>query len=865
VTDFRDTNLWATTLAPRSNTDTNSGERTRLRQAYLDFRDRAGLLAGEINRDLPDFTVHDLPHHLDALWESCDQIIGVDYSLNPAEAFVFGGAVLVHDLGLGLAAYPDGADTLEHGDAWKDGLSLVLRRRLGRVPSEEDLALSTLEDNRQARAAALRELHAVHAERLALISWRSAGEELFLLDTEDLRRAYGRIIGMIGQSHWWSTETVQSKLDLQMSPPADLPLAWTVDALKIACMLRTADACQLGARRAPRLLQAVRRPTGEAAMHWTFQQKLHKPRVAVDRLEYHAGEGFTVEEAPAWWLSLDLLRAADNELRTVDALLGDTGRQRFRVRGVANVESPPRFAAHVPPVGWEPVDASVQIGDVAGLVRKLGGEALYGATLLAPVRELLQNGIDAVRARRALEDRPDSSEGKVTVKLNETDIGWWLEVTDTGVGMSRHVLTSTLLDFGTSLWTSSEVLAELPGLAGRGFESIGRFGIGFFSAFMLGERVQVISRRFEGARQDTTVLEFQAGVGERPIVRPAVPAEQIRDGGTTVRVLLADAPHDEEGLLLSTGRRITLGQLVAGMAPASAVTLSVCSDTEGDETVVEAGDWKVIDADTLVERLGSLYWERQVSPAALRNMRPIIETDGRVVGRLAVVPFAAGSPNATVVGGLRSGQLGGMMGVLVCEALTAARDQALPVVTRDALATFAAEQATLVAALTDDTGDLLGCSEVIARLGGCTGALPVLLTAAGRLDHAGAVAWLSLRGKVVFVSHYQMPQTSGDTVLCSDVAVTDSGHMALLSGAAFSEWPEILRDDPITGDISLGAALAISEAWAMPLGEVAAQSRIRGRASRPFATIGDDAFESKHYILMTRPGAAEDASPEGPQ
>ena len=59
-----------------------------------------------------DYTVHDLSH-LDALWEMADLIVGTNFILNPAEAFVFGVAVLLHDAGMTVAAYPGGMEELE--------------------------------------------------------------------------------------------------------------------------------------------------------------------------------------------------------------------------------------------------------------------------------------------------------------------------------------------------------------------------------------------------------------------------------------------------------------------------------------------------------------------------------------------------------------------------------------------------------------------------------------------------------------------------------------------------------------------------------------------------------------------------------
>ena len=97
--------LWDHALAPRD-PDEHKEERERLRSAFVLFRERASVLALEIEKDLPGITVHDVTH-LDALWELASLIAGDGYTLNPAEAFVLGGAILLHDLGMSLAATPN--------------------------------------------------------------------------------------------------------------------------------------------------------------------------------------------------------------------------------------------------------------------------------------------------------------------------------------------------------------------------------------------------------------------------------------------------------------------------------------------------------------------------------------------------------------------------------------------------------------------------------------------------------------------------------------------------------------------------------------------------------------------------------------
>jgi hypothetical protein len=71
----------------------------RLRSSYRSVRERAAVLAARIAVDLPDFTVHDV-RHLYAVWDLADKLRG-ERRFNPLEGYVFGVALLIHDLGMG--------------------------------------------------------------------------------------------------------------------------------------------------------------------------------------------------------------------------------------------------------------------------------------------------------------------------------------------------------------------------------------------------------------------------------------------------------------------------------------------------------------------------------------------------------------------------------------------------------------------------------------------------------------------------------------------------------------------------------------------------------------------------------------------
>jgi hypothetical protein len=181
--------------------------------------------------------------------------------------------------------------------------------------------------------------------------------------------------------------------------------------------------------------------------------------LADDRLVFTADSGFNTNEISAWWLAFDTLNLVDNELRHVDNILSDNERPRLRANAVSHVDSPRAFSRVARCHGWEPVEARVQVSDVAGLVRRLGGAELYGGDKTAAFRELLVNACDAVKARQALaEYRGKAFDGRVIVTLTTDGDNQLLEVADNGIGMPPEVLTGPLLDFGRSSWLSTFAL-----------------------------------------------------------------------------------------------------------------------------------------------------------------------------------------------------------------------------------------------------------------------------------------------------------------------------------------------------------------------------------------------------------------------
>ena len=188
---YERTRAWQTALAPRAD-DPDERPRDRLRVAFRSMRDKAATLAGEIARDLPDYTVHDVTH-LDALWELVDLIGGEDLTLNPCEIFVLGGALLTHDLGMTAAAYPGGRDELRAQERWRDTVARLMRReglvhRPNQAPPEDVAARADRE--------VLRLLHADKAREIPKQRWTDRqGRDVRFMEDDDLRERFGPLIG----------------------------------------------------------------------------------------------------------------------------------------------------------------------------------------------------------------------------------------------------------------------------------------------------------------------------------------------------------------------------------------------------------------------------------------------------------------------------------------------------------------------------------------------------------------------------------------------------------------------------------------------------------------------------------------------
>lgn len=181
--------------------------------------------------------------------------------------------------------------------------------------------------------SSLRTLHSRVAETLGNIEFTNETTSVRheLLEDTTLRIHYGTIIGQIAASHNWEIEDLPLRLQNRVGAIAGLPNDWLIDPVKIACLLRCADAAQIDNQRAPDFLFALLKLRGLSRNHWLAQNKLAQPVHDPDdshAIIYSSTSPYSDKKSEAWWVAFDLVSVISKELAASSALLRDTQRRK---------------------------------------------------------------------------------------------------------------------------------------------------------------------------------------------------------------------------------------------------------------------------------------------------------------------------------------------------------------------------------------------------------------------------------------------------------------------------------------------------------------------------------------------------------
>ena len=229
------------------------------------------------------------------------------------------------------------------------------------------------------------------------------------------------------------------------------------------------------------------------------------------------------------------------------------------------------------------------------------------------LRELISNGADAadkLRFEALADNRLYESDPDLKIAISVDKAARTLTVSDNGIGMSRDEVVQNIGTIAKS--GTREFFQSLTGDQAKDARLIGQFGVGFYSSFIVADRVTLVTRRAGSPDAVRWECDMSKGSGEYTI-EPADKASR----GTDVVLHLRDGEDD----LLDEFR---LKSIVRKYSDHIAIPVRM-----GDETVNQANAlWARPKSEITDEQYIEFY--KHVAPDF---EAPLVWTHNRVEGR----------------------------------------------------------------------------------------------------------------------------------------------------------------------------------------------------------------------------------------
>jgi len=571
--------------------------------AYLEWlkrlRDRVAPELSCTNIVFPLFTPHDEQNHIHPLFALADRLLGSETidALNATELFVLACSLYAHDWGmavseaekkclLGLAA----PTTTDHfvllGDDKADFAKLLKGNRIANSRALSDVPLELWQTH----------IRKTHAARSA-----SRVRAFFLTIDPNL----GDAVALVSEGHNLDVERLrafESALPLQGE---------SANIRALALYLRLIDLFDLAQDRTPYALWKFISPENpKSAEEWNKHRALSP--VVIE--QFQGGRCLKIHGATddhrVYAALEDLREYCDSQLRLSNGLLNEL-EPRYQPRLL-------HLDWKVEPKGFEPITVRFEFERQA-MINVLSDE-IYRGDHYVFLRELLQNSIDAIRLRRALHQSKNTGvtfEGAIHVKVEHqtgghATVSW----TDNGCGMSAFIVRNYLTVAGRSFYRSEDFQK-----LGVQMDPISRFGVGILSCFMVGERLEIVTRQDPQLEPPAEVLKIEVHNPQRHLRIERLPPNNPPPIGTTVNVFVGSfALKDEHSTAMVRLKVTEYLKDIAGF-----VEFPIYVEEDGKRTLIlhpkrgnslkKLGDWEVASLDR------SFAWQDFFVPQDVQRAR----------------------------------------------------------------------------------------------------------------------------------------------------------------------------------------------------------------------------------------------------
>jgi hypothetical protein len=344
----------------------------------------------------------------------------------------------------------------------------------------------------------VRRCHGRLAHEITMYGFPGLTEEEFPV-LADLLPKYADLIGLVARSHFLPLREAVAYLDYKhprVLRPRDCA------AIYHMALLRVGDYLQLDSNRAPSILFKLRSPGVPPSVDAWRQHE------AVVDISYMVDDPVAIKIELSGRHSLKthlqlkyLIEGLQQELDTSSAVLSEVygrvtdygigGLRLAKLRVFSNHQDPSLLSGlpYIPEritFAADPKILSLMVAPIYGMFPEFG------------IRELLQNSVDAVlehRRYRANRGTPcNVSDDEILVQLSGDD-NLTLTISDNGIGMTPNIVRDYFLRAGASFRDSRLWKEEYTDVGGASrVRRSGRFGVGVFAGFLLGEAMKVVTR-----------------------------------------------------------------------------------------------------------------------------------------------------------------------------------------------------------------------------------------------------------------------------------------------------------------------------------------------------------------------------------
>lgn len=283
------------------------------------------------------------------------------------------------------------------------------------------------------------------------------------------------------------------------------------DYVLCAVLLRLADILDFDVSRTPHVLHEFQKisTSGDmtAAVEWGKHQESKGFRLLSESTGEKASEGALKEKRILAHRSVcktmqgeyaigEFLDYVDKELENCRAALRTYGQEKWKT-----LQIPEKVEREFERRGYQTGEYCLTL-EADNVLDLLVGDNVYSSDSTF-IRELLQNALDAVRARRAVDRRFDwKKEGRIVLSDWIDAEGYqWFRIDDCGIGMTEETIRNFFLRAGRSYYKSDAFRKlQYENRSQYDFSPISQFGIGILSCFLTGDRIEVSTRHYDGGR-----------------------------------------------------------------------------------------------------------------------------------------------------------------------------------------------------------------------------------------------------------------------------------------------------------------------------------------------------------------------------